>query len=81
MFLHRERESSGALLIPQSSHAWLAWQLASHWGNRRFVRPAPRAEVLAAVLLHDSGWTEFDTDPGIDSTGGVITGMQRYCIR
>lgn len=73
MFLHREHDPSGALLIPQSSHAWLAWQLSSHWGNRRFVRPAPRAEVLAAVLLHDSGWTEFDTDPGVDSSGRPVT--------
>jgi hypothetical protein len=73
MFLHRENDPSGALLIPQVSHAWLAWQLADHWGNRRFVRPAPRAETLAAVLLHDSGWTEFDTDPGIDATGRPVT--------
>jgi len=57
------------VLIPQVSHSWLAWQLAEHWGNRRFARPAPRAEVLAAVLLHDCGWTEFDSDPGIDATG------------
>ncbi len=73
MFLHREHDQSGALLIPQASHAWLAWQLADHWGNRRFVRPAPRAEVLAAVFLHDSGWTEFDANPGTDGTGRPIT--------
>ena len=73
MFLHRENDPSGALLIPQASHAWLAWQLASHWGNRRFVRAAPRAEVLTAVLLHDSGWTEYDTDPGIDQSGRPVT--------
>lgn len=69
MFIHRENDPSGALLIPQASHAWLAWQLADHWGNRRFVRPAPRAEVLAAVLLHDGGWIEFDANPGVDDSG------------
>jgi hypothetical protein len=73
MFLYREHDPSGALLIPQTSHAWLAWQLADHWGNRRFVRPAPRAEVLAAILLHDSGWVEFDADPGVDDGGRPTT--------
>jgi hypothetical protein len=73
MFLHGARDSSGPLLIPQASHAWLAWQLAEHWGNRRFVRPAPRAEVLAAVLLHDCGWTEFDNAPGVDDDGRPVT--------
>jgi hypothetical protein len=73
MFLYREHDPSGALLIPQASHAWLAWQLASHWGNRRFARPAPRPETLAAVLLHDSGWVEFDTQPSIDTTGRPVT--------
>ncbi len=56
-------------MIPQVSHAWLAWQLAEHWGNRRFARPAPRADVLAAILLHDGGWVEFDQAPGIDASG------------
>jgi hypothetical protein len=73
MFLYRENDSSGPLLIPQASHAWLAWQLAEHWGNRRFVRPAPRSEVLAAVFLHDSGWTEFDASPGTDAEGRPLT--------
>lgn len=66
MFLHSGSDPDRTLAIPQASHAWLAWQLAEHWGNRRFNRPLPRAEVLAAVMLHDSGWTEFDVDPGID---------------
>jgi hypothetical protein len=56
-------------MIPQASHAWLAWQLAEHWGNRRFNRPLPRAEVLGAVMLHDAGWTDFDAAPGIDDAG------------
>lgn len=69
MFLHDTGDPGRTLAIPQASHAWLAWQLAEHWGNRRFNRPLPRAEVLAAVMLHDSGWTEFDMDPGIDPEG------------
>lgn len=73
MFLYDEGDASGTLAIPQASHAWLAWQVAEHWGNRRFARPAPRAEVLAAILLHDAGWTEFDVDPGVDGDGRPVT--------
>src|SRR5512136_384781 len=73
MFLYDEGDASGTLAISQASHAWLAWQVAEHWGNRRFARPTPRAEVLAAILAHDSGWTEFDLDPGIDDDGRPVT--------
>ncbi len=73
MFLYREDAVSGAWAISQASHSWMAWQLACHWGNRRFPRPAPWAEVAAAVLLHDGGWTEYDTAPGIDSDGRPVT--------
>jgi len=73
VFLHRERDPAGPLFITQVSHAWLAWQIAEHWGNRAFARPAPRAEVLAAVLLHDGGWTDFDPDPGVDEDGRPVT--------
>lgn len=69
MFIYREGDPSGTYLIPQNSHAWLAWQVAEHWGNRSFARPAPVAETLAAILLHDSGWTEFDDQPTIDENG------------
>lgn len=73
MFLHREHDPNGTYAIPQTSHAWLSWQLADHWGNRRFARPAPRSEVLAAILLHDSGWTEFDPAPTLDGNGRLRT--------
>jgi hypothetical protein len=73
VIIYKEGSPSGSVLIPQVSHAWLAWQLSAHWGNRRFVRPSPQSEVLAAIMLHDVGWTEFDTDPGIDGNGRPIT--------
>lgn len=69
MFLHREGDPAGTYLIPQTSHSWLAWQVAEHWGNRSFVRPAPRAETLAAVLLHDGGWSDSDSAPSLDEDG------------
>ena len=73
MFLYDESDATGTLSIAQASHAWLAWQVAEHWGNRRFARPAPRAEVLAAIFVHDVGWTEFDVDPGVDDDGRPLT--------
>jgi len=69
VFIYREGDPAGTYIIPQVSHAWLAWQVAQHWGNRSFTRPAPRAETLAAVLLHDCGWTEFDAAPTVDENG------------
>ncbi len=69
MFIFGENDPGGPIVIPQTSHSWLAWQIADHWGNRRFPRPAPRAEVLAAVMLHDSGWTDFDRRPQLDADG------------
>jgi hypothetical protein len=69
MFLHREHDAAGPFVISQTAHAWMAWQVASHWGNRRFPRPAPLAEVLTAVLLHDGGWVDTDTEPVPDGDG------------
>jgi len=71
VLIFTEPSRSGVVLVPQVSHAWLAWQIAQHWGNRRFLRPAPRAETLAAVLLHDSGWTGHDADPSCDDNGKI----------
>ena len=53
----------GWAAIAQSSHAMLAFQLADHWGNRVVRRPAPRPDVLAAVLLHDAGWDGSEEPP------------------
>lgn len=73
MFIHDEAVAGGAYLISQASHAAMAWQIAEHWGNRRFLRPSPRAETLIAVMLHDAGWLEFDVAPGIDEGGRPLT--------
>ncbi len=62
-----------AVLVTQASHAWLAWQLADHWGNRRFARPAPRPEVLAAVQLQAIGFCELDERPTLDPGGRPST--------
>ncbi|HHQ47698.1 MAG TPA: DUF3891 family protein [Acidobacteria bacterium] len=63
-------EASGApLAIAQPSHSWMAWQIARRWGNRRFTRAEPIAEVQAAVLLHDAGWDRFDARPELAPGG------------
>lgn len=59
----------GWVAIPQAAHAMLAFQIADHWGNRMTPRPGPRAEVLGAVLLHDSGWDAREEPPALDPEG------------
>jgi hypothetical protein len=63
---------SGALAVPQSAHALLAFQLADHWGNRATPYPVPRADVLAAVLLHDAGWDDREEPPRLGSDGAPL---------
>ncbi|MEP0841253.1 MAG: DUF3891 family protein [Phycisphaerae bacterium] len=70
MILHPCRD--GWIAIRQSAHALMAFQLADHWGNRTTPRPAPRAEVLAAVLLHDSGWDGREEIPRLTPAGEPV---------
>jgi hypothetical protein len=60
---------NGLVAFSQSAHAFLAFQLAEHWGNRLTPRPSPRAEVLAAVLLHDAGWDGCEEPPRLAADG------------
>jgi hypothetical protein len=59
----------GFVAIAQSAHAFLAFQVAEHWGNRLTPRPSLRAEVLAAVMLHDAGWDGREEPPRLDVDG------------
>jgi hypothetical protein len=67
MILHPQ--PPGLAAISQAAHALVAFQLADHWGNRETPRPAPRAEVLAAVLLHDAGWDGAELPPRLAPDG------------
>jgi hypothetical protein len=67
MILHPHGD--GFVAIAQSAHAFLAFQVAEHWGNRLTPRPSPRAEVLAAVLLHDAGWDGHEEPPRLAADG------------
>ncbi|HVN31804.1 MAG TPA: DUF3891 family protein [Thermoanaerobaculaceae bacterium] len=62
----------GHVAIAQSAHAMLAFQIADHWGNRFTPRPTPRAEVLAAVLLHDAGWDGREEPPRLADDGRPV---------
>ena len=63
---------NGWIAIRQSAHALLSFQIADHWGNRATPRPAPRAEVLAAVLLHDAGWDGREEKPRLAPSGAPV---------
>lgn len=60
---------NGLVAFAQSAHTFLAFQVAEHWGNRLTPRPSPRAEVLAAVLLHDAGWDGREEPPRLAADG------------
>ncbi|WP_158545532.1 DUF3891 family protein [Bremerella cremea] len=54
-------------LIPQSVHAALSGDLASHWGNGGF-QPLVHPEVVwPAIFHHDDGWIPTDNAPPIDA--------------
>jgi Protein of unknown function (DUF3891) len=86
----------GLVAIAQSAHAFLAFQIAEHWGNRLTPRPSPRPEVLAAILLHDAGWDgreeplrladdgrplAFDTVPGGEREALWASAVERAALR
>ncbi|HKI43704.1 MAG TPA: DUF3891 family protein [Balneolales bacterium] len=57
--------------ISQTTHAWLAGQLARNWGNEYFAVPEPRVELLVAAELHDIGWTDWEQNPEINEKSGL----------
>lgn len=57
----RRDTDEGWLMITQSSHAWVAGQLAQAWGSNLIAAPIPLKEVVMATSLHDLGWMEGDT--------------------
>ncbi len=63
--------AEGIVAVLQSAHALMSFQIADHWGNRTTPRPSPRADVLAAVLLHDSGW-DGNEDPSLAEGGAPV---------
>lgn len=66
------------LLIAQREHARLSYELAAAWGTGAATPlvcspdsddaalRSVRAELLAAIRLHDEGWAAWETAPGMD---------------
>ncbi|MBN2506176.1 MAG: DUF3891 family protein [Verrucomicrobia bacterium] len=67
--VHRD-DPGGLIAISQPAHAWVAGQLARHWGNAVFGEVAPREEVCLAAELHDIGFLEWERAPTLDADTG-----------
>jgi len=68
--LLREESEEVVLCIGQTSHSWLAGQLARAWGNERVGSFARREEVCLAAEQHDVGWAEWDLAPSLNEETG-----------
>ncbi len=66
--LHRQ-EDEGLVVVSQPAHAWLAGQIAAHWGNADFA-PQPE-EVRLAAALHDIGFVPWEQEPTFDPATGL----------
>ncbi len=65
----RQETATGYYLITHPDHARLAAQFATHWGNEKFPKPEPRANVLKGIAEHDDGWKTRDGNPQITRQG------------
>ncbi|EMA52492.1 MULTISPECIES: DUF3891 family protein [Halococcus] len=65
-------------LVPQPDHAHLTGQIARHWGNERFERPAPDHSMIIAAEDHDRGWRQYDLAPSIHPDGARPLGFREY---
>jgi len=67
--LHRE-DPDGLIVITQPMHAWIAAQLARHWGNAAFGAFAPWEEVCLGAEQHDNGWVAWEQKPTLNLATG-----------
>ncbi len=67
--LHRE-DPDGLIVITQPAHAWVAAQLARHWGNDRFGTFAPWEDVCLAAEQHDVGLAGWEAAPTLNLQTG-----------
>ena len=65
----RLETETGWWLVTHPDHARLAGAFAERWGNQRFLRPEPRANVLKGIARHDDGWMARDAKPQITRQG------------
>jgi len=65
----RLETETGWWLVTHPDHARLAGAFAERWGNRRFLPPEPREQVLRGITRHDDGWAARDAVPQITRQG------------
>lgn len=65
----RLETETGWWLVTHPDHARLAGAFAAAWGNKRFQKPEPRANVLLGISSHDDGWALRDAHPQITRQG------------
>ncbi|SDM39654.1 DUF3891 family protein [Sediminibacillus halophilus] len=54
------REDDQWEIIKQHDHAYLSFQIASHWKSDAFPHPALKQDVLYAIRHHDRAWIPLD---------------------
>ncbi len=62
--------SPGWMLLSQTDHARLAWQLAKHWAEPIGRSQSASEHLLAAILCHDDGWSVWERQPLVDRESG-----------
>jgi hypothetical protein len=72
----RRDYEGGLLLISQTSHAWVAGQLAMRWGNDTFMRPEPWEELTLTAIHHDNGWAEWELAPRVHPDGRPVSFLE-----
>jgi hypothetical protein len=65
----RLETKTGWWLVTHVDHAHLAGAFAEQWGNKQFLAPEPREQVLRGVTTHDDGWAARDQQPQITRQG------------
>jgi Protein of unknown function (DUF3891) len=65
----RLETESGWWLVTHPDHARLAGAFAEKWGNKEFIPPEPRRQVLLGIATHDDGWVARDAQPQITRRG------------
>ncbi len=63
------RGPEGLVLVRQVDHQEQCGLMADAWGNAEFGRPQPYAPVVLAARVHDEGWREWETEPGVGADG------------
>ena len=62
--------SSLWLLIPQTEHARIAYELARNWGVPPLTVPEPATGVPETILRHDDGWRVWEQRIDVDPQSG-----------